>query len=281
MSNLMRCAAVAASMALLAGPRSVAAQDWQTLSQARQFSSEKALKVDVEYAAGRLNVKPGSASSLYRASLRYDADIFKHPVLAYSNGTLKVDLSEGTVHGRNMKAGKLDLELSPRVPLDLDVSFGAAEATLDLTGLMVQRAQIHTGASQTRMLISKPNPIACESLELEVGAAKFEAIGLGNLNAEKLKVSGGVGEVVLDFSGASKRDVSADIQMGLGSLTIRIPRGTALKVTKEGLLASFDSEGMVKRGNSFFSENWKTAEHHVTLGINAAFGSIKLEWLDQ
>jgi hypothetical protein len=179
-----------------------------------------------------------------------------------------------------MKAGKLDVDLTDRIPLDLDVSFGAAEAALDLSGLMVRKATIHTGASDTRLIVTKQNPIACNSLELEVGAAKFEAIGLGNLNLSKLNVSGGVGQVVLDFSGGSRRDIDADISMGLGSLTLRVPRGTGLQVTKEGLLSSFDSQGLVKHGNSYVSENWKSAARHVTLDISAAFGSINVEWID-
>lgn len=270
----------AAVVALATAATSGYGQDWQTLASSRKMGSEQALKVDLEYGAGHLNVEPASDGNLYRANLRYDADIFKRPVLAYSNGVLKVDLSDGSVHGRNMKAGKLDLNLSNRVPLDLDVAFGAAEASLDLSGLMIRKASIHTGASETRLVVNKPNPIACSELELEVGAAKFEAIGLGNLNVAKLKVSGGVGQVVLDFSGAAKHDIDADISMGLGSLTLRVPRGTGLSVTKEGLLASFDSEGLVKHGNSYVSENWKSAQRHLTLDINAAFGSINVEWID-
>jgi hypothetical protein len=259
----------------------VSGQDWQTLSQSRKFGREDALKVDVEYGAGRLTIGPGTDASLYRADLRYDADVFKSPRMSYSNGALHVGLNDGNVKGRNLKAGRLDLQLGTRVPIDIDLKFGAAEAQLDLGGLLIRNAAIHTGASQTTLRVSRPNRIVCEALTLEVGAAKFEAIGLGNLNLEHLKVSGGVGEVTLDFSGAAKRDMTADIEMGLGSLVLRVPRGTGLKVTKDGLLASFDSEGMVKRGDSFYSENWKSAQRHLTVEIDAAFGSIRVEWLDQ
>ncbi|MEO5510547.1 MAG: toast rack family protein [Longimicrobiales bacterium] len=259
----------------------VSAQDWQTLSQSRKFGSEEALKVNVEYGAGRLSIAPGTDEWLYRADLRYDADVFKHPKMTYAHGALNVGLSDGNVKGRNLKAGKLDLLLGTRVPLDINLKFGAAEAQLDLGGLLVRNATIQTGASQTTLRVSRPNRIVCNALKMEVGAAKLEAIGLGNLNCEHLKLSGGVGEVTLDFSGSAKQDMTADIEMGLGSLTLRIPRGTGLKVTKGGILASFDSEGMVKRGDSFFSENWKTAQRHVTVEIDAAFGSINVEWLDR
>ncbi len=281
MSVRMYAAALALTGATMLAAMPVAAQDWQNLSQSRKFGNESALKVDIEYGAGRLSVTPGTDAQLYRADLRYDAEVFKRPKMSYANGSLQVGLNDGSVKGRNMKAGRLNLELGTRVPLDIALKFGAAEAQLDLGGLMVKRVSIKTGASQTSLRVSKPNRVVCDELSVEVGAAKFEAVGLGNLNLQHLKLSGGVGEVILDFSGVAKQDMTADIEMGLGSLVLRVPRGTGLKVTKDGLLASFDSQGMVKRGDAFYSENWKTAQRHVTVKIDAAFGSIAVEWLDQ
>ena len=258
----------------------LSAQDWQTMSSARSFTNESGLKVDVEYGAGQLAIKPGTDASLYRADLRYDADVFT-PRMSFARGELKVGIEDGKTRGRNMKAGRLDLTLGTNVPLDINLKFGAAEATIDLSGLLVKSAAIQTGASQTTLKITKPNRIVCETLTLEVGAAKFEATGLGNLNVTNLSLSGGVGEVILDFSGTLRQDLKAEVDMGLGALVLRVPRGTGLQVTKTGLLASFDSEGMVKRGDSFYSESWKTAQRHVSVEVNAAFGSIAVVWTDQ
>lgn len=270
-----------AFIALLLTPGLASAQDWQNLSQSRSFQRESGMQVDVEYGAGTMKIAPGADATLYRADMRYDADIFR-PRMTYAEDRLYVGMNDGKAKGgRNIKAGKLDLQLGTRVPLDLNLKFGAAEANIDLSGLQIRSAAIHTGASQTSLRVSKPNRIECRSLEIEVGAARFEAVGLGNLNLQHLKLSGGVGEVILDFSGTAKRDVTADINMGLGSLVLRVPRGTGLQVTKAGILASFDSEGMVKRGSSYFSENWKSAQRHITVEIDAAFGSIAVEWLDR
>jgi hypothetical protein len=267
-----------AVLILAAAPLS--AQDWQTMSSARSFTNEAALKVDVEYGAGQMTIKPGTDASLYRADLRYDADVFR-PRMSFTAGELKVGIHDGKTKGRNMKAGRLDLALGTNVPLDIDLKFGAAEAAIDLSGMLVKSAVIQTGASQTTLRVTKPNRIVCEQLELNVGAAKFEATGLGNLNVRNLSLSGGVGEVTLDFSGQLRQDLTAHVEMGLGALVLRVPRGTGLQVTKKGLLASFDSEGMVKRGDSYYSEGWKTATRHVTVDVNAALGSIAVVWIDQ
>jgi hypothetical protein len=162
----------------------------------------------------------------------------------------------------------------------LSLKFGAAEANLELGGLRIREASISTGASQTLLTFSQPNPEVCESLVLEVGAAQFRATGLANLNAERLRVSGGVGEVTLDFTGEWRTDLAADIEMGLGALTLRVPRGVGVRVHKGGLLAGFDSEGLIKRGDAYFSEDWEDADRRLTVNVDAALGSIRMAWVE-
>jgi hypothetical protein len=146
--------------------------------------------------------------------------------------------------------------------------------------LRIRRTTIQTGASETRVRVSKPNRESCSLAKFEVGAASFHAAGLANLNCEDLRVAGGVGEVILDFSGEQRNDMNAEIDMGLGSLTLRVPRGLALSVRKSGVLASFDSQGLIKRGNVYYSENFDKAEHKLTVQIDAALGAIKVQWVD-
>jgi hypothetical protein len=260
-------------------PSALQAQDWRSITTLRRFSGEELLRVKLEYGAGRLTIGPGSESSLYRATLRYDANAFR-PVNRYANGQLNLGIEGGSIRSGNLRAGRLDLSLGPQVPLDLDLKFGAAEAEVELGGLRIREASIQTGASGTRVRVSQPNREACSSATFEVGAARFEATGLGNLNCEDVRLSGGVGEVILDFSGEWRNDASAEVDMGLGSLTLRVPRGLGVSVRKSGVLASFDSQGLIKRGNVYYSENFERAEHKLMVTIDAALGAIKVQWVD-
>lgn len=260
-------------------PALLHAQDWRTISQSRQVGDETALRVDVEYAAGELRLSQAAAGSLYRMTMRYDDDIVT-PRVAYRNRRLSVGMEDAQIKGRSTKGGLLDLKLSPSVPLDLRLKFGAAEASLDLGGMHVRRAAISTGASSTDLTVSAPNTESCDLLELEVGAARFEATRLGNLNARRMTLHGGVGEVTLDFTGQWQQDMTGKIDMGLGTLTLRLPRGLGVSIRKGGLLASFDSQGLIKRGDVHYSENWDSATHKLSLEINAALGSINVVWVD-
>lgn len=266
------------ALALLA-PSLAHAQDWQTVSQSRQHGGEDALRVDVEYAAGTLSLATAGPGELYRMSMRYNADALT-PRISYDASRLRIGMQDARIRGRNMRSGALDLKLSPDVPIDLALSFGAAEAELDLGGLRLRSVRIQTGASKTRMNVSSPNSQSCRLLSLEAGAARFEGNRLGNLNAERIRVQGGVGDVVLDFSGAWAQDMSGSIEMGLGSLTLALPRGLGVRIRKGGLLATFDSQGLIKRGEAFYSEDWDTAERKLSLNVDAALGTIKVVWLD-
>jgi len=268
-------------VALLAVPAARAhAQDWRKITQMRQATaSDELLQVALEYAAGNLEVSAGEADLLYRATLRYDADAFE-PQLDYSPGRLQLGLSDVRVRGRNIRAGELDIRLGPRVPLDLQLEFGAARANLDLGGLRIRRLHIGTGASETVLRVSSPNRDVCKHVDMDVGAAKFQAFALANLNAERLAFSGGVGDVTLDFTGDWTRNLTAELRMGLGSLTLRVPRGVGVRIRKDGLLVGFDSEGLTKHGNVYESEDWDRAEHLLTINVEAALGSIRVVWVD-
>lgn len=274
----MALAATITALALLA-PRSAAGQDWHTTSYARQLDGEDNLRVHVEYGAGRLNIAPANPGTLYRANVRYDAEAFT-PEVSYANSRVQFGLEGNNVRGRNLKEGLLDLKLTPDVPVELELAFGASDATIDLGGIRVRSVEIATGASRTVLRISSPNPQECEHLELEVGAASFEALGIGNLNTPRLTLQGGVGEVILDFTGDWQQDLDAQIEMGLGTLTLRVPVGLGVRIVKGGLLASFDSQRLTKRGDVYYSEDWDNAAHKLSLEVDAALGSIRVEWVD-
>lgn len=269
----------AALLAFIVVPACARAQDWQTMNSSRRAAGEEQLRVNLEYGAGTLGLKSGSRGTLYRTNLRYDANAFT-PNVNFANDRLRIGMTGSSRGTRNVRTGELNVELSPDVPLELDLSFGAADANLDLGGLRVRSLQIQTGASRTTLRVPQLNRERCRSVDLQLGAARFEAIGLGNLNAERLSVQGGVGEIVLDFTGEWPANMHAKIEMGLGSLTLRVPNGLGVHVARSGVLASFDSQGLIKRGQDYYSEGWDRAARRLSLDLNAALGSIRVVWVD-
>lgn len=256
------------------------AQSFSTLQLSRQLQQEDRLEVEVDYAAGRFTFGEATEPGLYSVRLEYDEERFE-PVHVFEAGRLVVgvDHRNGFSLGRGSSGGELDLSLSGQVPLDLDFEFGAVRADLDLSGLRLDGFQFTTGASEATIRVSEPNPRSMRRMRLEVGAASVEATGLGYLNAEEVTVDLGVGEVTLQFDGLRREETRVEADMGLGSLTIRVPRDAGIRLVRESFLTSLDAPDLDRRGDVYYSSNWDTSERRVLLDVEAAFGSVTIERL--
>lgn len=272
--------ALALGVGYLPGAAAAEAQDWRTLTTRRQVAGEKDLKVQVEFGAGKLRVEPTGAGELYHASIRYDAASFE-PIAKYDQGVLNLGIEGNVKNRRQIREGsQLTLGLGAELPLDLELAFGAVEAELELGGLRIRNAEIATGASETKLRFSHPNRQELQLLDLKVGAASFHASGLGNANARRIVFGGGVGDIVLDFTGEWRGDTRVEVSMGVGSLTLRLPRDLGVRLERDTFLVSFDPQGLVKRGSGYYSEGWDKAKNHLTIEVKGAFGSVDVRWVD-
>jgi hypothetical protein len=289
--RLRRRARLAAALALVAGSAACARADAQpqlrSMTSARQLSGERRVDVQVEYGAGRLTVEPGEGGLLYRMDVRYDDQRFR-PVAAYNRQSGRLRLGMESAHrGRGdrdrdgeRRGQRASIALTREVPIALDLEFGAGQAEVELGGLSLESVKIATGASETRVSFSQPNRVAARLVKVDAGAAEITVMRLGNARAERYEFEGGLGEATLDFSGAWSRSATVAVEMGVGSVRLRLPRGLGVRIAKDSFLASFDAPGMVKRGNAWFSSNYSGARVRLDISIDAAIGSIAVEWVD-
>jgi hypothetical protein len=251
----------------------------RTVSTSRQLEDEREVRVSVEYGAGEFSVRSMDTGLLYRMNLEYDEERYE-PVAEYEDHVLEVGIESirGRM-GRHRDGGSLDLELARGVPMDLDLEFGAVQADVDLGGLALTGLELSTGASRSTIDVSEPSTGSMERARFEVGAAEFTARRLGNLNAARIEVDAGVGSITLWLDGEWRRDARVAIDMGLGSLQLRVPEGLGLELRKDSFLTSIDTEGLVKRGDVYQSLDWNEATRRVTVDLDAAFGSVEVVWV--
>ena len=256
------------------------AQSWRTVTMSRQLQDNDEVRVQVEYGAGRFSVRALDGGLLYRMNLRYDEDSFE-PVADFSGDRLRLGIESvrRDINIKGREAGHMELELARGVPMDLDLEFGAVRADIDLGGLALTDLDLSTGASESVIDVSEPNTSRMESARFEVGAADFTAHNLGNLNAERIDFDAGVGSITLGLDGRWERDARIGIDMGLGSLVLRVPEGLGLRLHKDSFLTSLDSEGLVKRGDVYESLDFDEAERRVVIDLDAAFGSVSVVWI--
>jgi hypothetical protein len=238
--------------------------------------------VRVQYGAGRLEVGATNAPVLYAMTLRYDEST-STPLHSYDPDSRSLTLGvsgQSERFGRTMSdknKGEMRLSLSRGIPLDLQLELGATKAALDLGGLNLRGLQLESGASETLLDFSSPNQGRMRMLTVDVGAASFEARNLANANAASMRVHSGVGSVELDFAGQWSQDMTVDVGLSLGKLTLHVPRDVGVRVEVQKFLASFDQQGLAKRGDAYYSDNWDQAKYHLRLRAETTFGGIELD----
>ena len=265
----------------LTAPMQAEAQSWREATMSHRLDDSGPVRTQVSYGAGTFALRATDDNLLYRVSLRYDEEAFE-PVVEYSGNRLEIGMEgsgRGFSFGRASRGGSMDLELARGVPMDLDLGFGAVKAEVDLGGLALTSLELSTGASESRIDVSEPNPTVLRRATFEIGAADFTMRHLGNLGAERIELKAGVGHVDLSLDGRWRADARLSIEMGLGALELRIPEGLGVRIRKDSFFTSFDPEGLVKRGDSYYSLDWEDAERKVTIDLSAAFGSVQVLWI--
>jgi len=252
----------------------------------RQLHGETRLNARVEYGAGSLRVEPGQPGELYRMNLSYDEDRFV-PVSDFDASSRTVVLGlraagQGGVRvvSRNQLRQLASIALSPRADLALDLSLGAVDAEVELGGLRISDLDLKTGASRATVRFSRPNGMRCRHAAFSAGAAAVSVFGLGNSRCDEIEFEGGIGKVLLDFSGAWTSSAHVQVKMAMGELTLRLPRGVGIRVARTKFLSSFEPAGLVRRGDSFVSPNYDSAERRLELGLTTAMGGVNVEWVE-
>ena len=277
-------AAVILGFCLWAG--AAQAQTMRPFTTFRQLHGETRLNVRVEYGAGSLRVEPGQPGELYRMNLSYDEDRFV-PVSDFGASSLTVVLGlraagQGGVRvvSRNQLRQLASIALSPRADLALDLSLGAVDAEVELGGLRISNLDLKTGASRATVRFSRPNGMRCRHAAFSAGAAEVSVFGLGNSRCDEIEFEGGVGKVLLDFSGAWSSSGHVQVKMAMGEITLRLPRRVGIQVAMDKFISSFEPAGLVRRGDSFVSPNYDSAERRLDLDLTTAMGGVTVEWVE-
>lgn len=183
--------------------------------------------VRIRFGAGELNVRAAAAGQLadgeYRGGVKYR-------ITGPGRVELEQDTSQGWPwldRGFTWTAG-----LTAEVPLDLRVDGGASRNMLDLRRHRLRSLELHTGASETRVVL--PEAAGATSVRAEAGAASLilevpdgvaarirTRVVLGSVQVDELRfppVAGGYES--RDYATATNR-VDIDVQGGVGSLRVR------------------------------------------------------------
>jgi len=113
-------------------------------------------------------------------------------------------------------------------------------------------------------------------LEVHLGAGRSD-LTLGSLALTKLDVHMGVGECIVDLTGDWKEDLSASIQGGIGSATVRLPEDVGVKVRAKGGIGEIRRGPLKPQGDFYVNDAYGKSSVTLHVNIEGGIGEIRLE----
>lgn len=189
------------------------------------------LAINLEIGYGIVDISSG-ADDWVNGTIDYNYSSLEPDVTYKLNGEKgKVTIDQPKKSIKKIKRGKLkndwDLALTNEIPIDLKVSTGAADTSLDLQGVKLQKLDIESGVGRTTVDLSGSWEESFD-VNLEMGVGESTIIlprevgveikaekGIGSTNMEGF-ISKGEGVYVNDAFDHADVIITVDAEMGVG-----------------------------------------------------------------
>ncbi|MCK4578898.1 MAG: hypothetical protein KAU50_08915, partial [Candidatus Marinimicrobia bacterium] len=192
------------------------------------------LDIKIEFGFGEIILERGNPAKAVTGFIQYDEEYIR-PFIKYidDGSTARFKLATKSRHDswgiggvrKDMDSPESELYFTTSVPLEIDFSCGLGEAHLDLGHLQVKELSMDNGLGETTLDFSTLNGAILRYVSVDNGLGELQARRLSNARTKKLSVDCGLGSADLDFSGEEYADMEVDINVGLGSVTLKIPKG--------------------------------------------------------
>ena len=252
--------------------------DMQDRREAIPLPDAESATVDVLFGAGDLEIEAGTSDQLFTGHFRYNVESWA-PEVTYRDGALTVEQG-GDEQDWGIPTGSMRnewrLEFSPDIPLQMDFKIGAGDGDLDFTGLQVTELDLDMGAGDFEVRFDEPNDARMSQLTLDTGASRLDVIGIGHAGPERVNVQGGVGDIMLDFTGYWPRSSDVQITSGVGSVTLHLPDDVGVQVETKGGLTNVETSGLQRSGDEYVNEAFGEAETELRIQITTGVGNVRL-----
>lgn len=263
----------------------LAAGELKSDTRAIALEGAKKLEIKCTFAAGKLNIEPGSISDAAKIDAEYDPDRVDLEVdyaVRAETGRLTIETDH---HGRNVDTDDnyLGLTLSDKLPTDLHLELGACKSELELGGVPLTLLDLEIGAASGTISFSKPNPVRMRRMNVEVGASSAKLFKVGNANAERIKCSVGAASSHIDLTGEYHGETEVDISVGVASAEVVLPSNVPVRVEADDdnwfSSVKFRKRDLDKVDDGVWeSPEFENAKDRLVVRIDVGMGSVKVTW---
>ena len=198
------------------------------------------------------------------------------------SGTFRFDLDSSHMIGirRDSHENRLRLAFNGSVQCAWKVSAGVGGARLSLSGMKVSEMEFDAGVGGSQISSYEPNPVSCDHIRIRNGVGSVKGTGLGNLNFRQFEFEGGVGSANLDFSGEWRRDAEIRIRVGVGGISVLMPREVGVRLeAQKNFLSGLHLEGFTLRNDHYYSDNYDDTRFKVVMRVDTGVGGFKISWI--
>lgn len=291
----------AALLAVGTVPGAAAKADREVIKERVAMSSEERLDAHLTFGAGRLELAKVTGDDIVKVTLEYPED-GKAPEFSYRthgrSGDLRIEAGDMDWEHDKDSGCTIDMDddgwngwwkdgerndwsvgLTGKIPISLKIESGASNNEIDLTGLKISDLDIEAGACELEITVDEPSGHRTRIISIDGGAAKMRAENLGNLNFDRMEFNGGAGQFTLDFSGELDHRATVEINLGVGQMTIFVPRNVGVKLDCSSCtLASVSVSGAFEEEDDVYvNDKYGQTDGELLFEITASLATVNVE----
>ncbi|MBN1465047.1 hypothetical protein JXA02_04750 [candidate division KSB1 bacterium] len=259
--------------------------DAKTVEKEERFLIKgKSLSIELDMDGGTLQVRPSHDEQVCFINITYprekcDVDIRYND----QRGQLDIVVDNDEWDRKNKDrddAPVVLLELPSGPALSLSAHIKAGETNFELGDLTLVDFELRHWAGETTLDFAEPNRTLLRTFDVNIKVGEVNLMHLGNALFEEADINSGIGELTIDFSGKGLDRSMARIDLDIGETSIILPQeiGAKIKVSKFLFLSEVNyPHWFDKRGDYYYSENYKESEKSLYLMISTGIGELGIE----
>ena len=280
--NRFRCSLI--GVALLLPVSQLSADYVEHASEVVPADEFEELEVELDFGAGTIEISVADMAEPAKLDVFYTPDYVDYDFDFTKRGKTCRLFLESEFRRRHWddddSENEWNLLLSTRYRTSLELDIGACEGIFDLGGLPLVDLEIDVGAADLEIDFSEPNPQRLRQLNVDCGASSLTLTGLANANADRMDFDVGAGSCELDFRGDFQGETEVDIDVGVGSMDVIVPRGVALLIRgDDGWFSSLDFHNLnlrETRNGIWETDDFDEAEDRIIFTVDVALGSVDI-----
>jgi hypothetical protein len=206
-------------------PRFPKSADLKMVEDSIALEGVKEAKVSIEHGAGKLTLRAGAKEGELLGGT-FSGGLKKKVSVSGAKATIKLESEAEAAFDSafDYPGGGLEwtVNLNPSIPFTLDLDTGASELVCDLSGLNVQKFDLDTGASSSK--ITLPAAAGYTLVDIDAGAASIDLTvpeGVaGSIKVEAALMKKTIDEKRFPFNG--ERYISPDYDTAANKVEIKI-----------------------------------------------------------